>query len=66
VRDIEDYQLGDALRMEQRRAPGDGSAPIVTYQEDFLLAELISNGDDIRDEFRECVRSDASGLLLRL
>ena len=47
--------------MEQRRAPRDRCAPIVTYKEDFLLPELVCNGDDIRDEFRECVRSDASG-----
>src|SRR2546425_6252447 len=47
VRDIEDYEFGDALRMNQRRTPCDGSAPIVTYQEEFLPAELICNSNQV-------------------
>jgi hypothetical protein len=59
MRNVEDSQFGDALRMKQSRAPSDGRAPIVPGKENSLLAELISDGDDVGDQFRESVRSNA-------
>ena len=47
VRAVEDHELGDALRMQEGGAPGDGSAPIVSSKEDRVLAELIGDGDDV-------------------
>jgi hypothetical protein len=60
VRDVEDGEFGDALRVEERCTPGDGGAPIMTGEKDFLLAELVGDGDDIRNEFGQCVRSNAA------
>src|SRR5229473_3588144 len=39
MRDVEDNELGDALRMKQGSAPGDGCAPIMSSEKDFFLAE---------------------------
>src|SRR5216683_286560 len=59
MRDVEDGELGDALRMQQSSAPGDGGAPIMSREKDFCLAELIGDGDDVGDEFGERVISNA-------
>src|SRR5579863_9826800 len=56
MRNVEDGELGDAVGMEERDAPGHGGAPIVPGEEDSLLAELIGDGDDVRDKLRERVR----------
>jgi hypothetical protein len=62
VRDIEDDELGDTLRVQQGGAPADGSAPIVSRKEDSVLAELIGDGDDVGDQFRQGVGCHAGGL----
>jgi hypothetical protein len=62
VRDVEDSELGDALRMEERDAPRDGGAPIVAGEEEFLRAELIGDGENVGSEFGESVVSGATGL----
>ncbi len=51
MRDVKDGEFGDALRVEERCAPGDAGAPIMTSEKDFLLAELVGDGDDIGDQF---------------
>jgi hypothetical protein len=58
MRNIEDGQFGDPLRMQKSCAPGDGGAPIVPNKEDSLLTELIGDGDDVGNQFRESVRSN--------
>jgi hypothetical protein len=55
MRDIEDGQLGDTLRMKKSGTPGDRSAPIVPGEEDSLLAELVNDGDYVGDQFRKSV-----------
>jgi len=60
VRDVEDGELGDALRMAESDAPRDGGAPIVAGEEDALLAELIGNGEDVGSEFGERVGRGAA------
>lgn|ERR1700676_809031 len=59
VRDVEYGEFGDAAGMEQRGAPGDGSAPIVASEEDFFAAELVGDGDDVGNETCDRVGSDA-------
>lgn len=58
VGDIDDHELGDALRVEDCRAPCHGGAPIVTREEDFLLTELIRNSNDVRNQFGERIGAD--------
>jgi hypothetical protein len=62
MRDVEDGKFGDTMRMEERHAPRDGSAPIVASEENALLGELIGDGEDIGNEMGKRVRGDASGL----
>ena len=62
MRNVEDNEFGDALRMKQGGAPGDGGAPIMSGEKDFFLAELIGDIDDVGDEFRQSVRGHAGGL----
>jgi len=59
MRDIENGELGDALLMKKGGAPGNGGTPIMSGEKDFFLAELIGNGDDVGDQFRDRVRSNA-------
>src|SRR5258708_27336208 len=51
MRDVEDEQLGDALRMKKGGAPGNRGAPIMSGEKDFFLAELIGDSNDVRDQF---------------
>jgi len=60
VWDVEDGELGDALRVEQGDAPSDGGTPIVAGEEDALLAELIGDGEYVGSEFIQCVGCCAS------
>ena len=62
VRDVEDGEFGDTMRMEERHAPGNGGAPIVASKENTLLGELIGDGEDIRNEMGKRVRGNASRL----
>src|SRR5260370_39918795 len=62
MRDVEDGEVSDALRMQQSSAPGDGGAPIMSREKDFFLAELVGDGDDVGDEFGERVRRSAGWL----
>ena len=62
MRDIEYGELRDALRMLERGAPGNGGAPIVSGEKDFLLGELIGDGDDVGDELGQSVGCHAGGL----
>src|SRR5712692_7001187 len=55
MRDVEDNQLGDALRMKQGGAPGNSGAPIMSGEKDFFLTELIGDGDDVRDQLRQSI-----------
>src|SRR5215472_8379661 len=59
---IQDGKFGDALGMQQSGAPCDSRAPIVTGEKDFLLPKLIRDGDNVRDQFGQCVSGDAPGL----
>src|SRR5712692_11477910 len=61
MRDIEDNELGDALRMQERGAPGNGGAPIMSGEKDFFPAELIGDSDDVGDEFSQSVGCHAGG-----
>lgn len=60
VRDVEDGEFGDALRVEEGEAPGDGGAPIMTGEEEFFGAELIGDGEDVGGEMREGVVGGAT------
>lgn len=62
MRDVEDGELGDALRTEEGDAPRDGGAPIVAGEEDALLAELAGDGENVGSEFGERVGHCAAGL----
>ena len=62
VRDVEDGELGDALRMEESDAPRDSGAPIVAGEEDPLLSELVSDREDVGSEFGELVGRGAARL----
>src|SRR5258708_15881071 len=55
MRNVEDDEFGDALRMKQGGAPGHGGAPIMSSEENLLLTELVCDGDDVRGEFSERV-----------
>lgn len=44
--------------MKKSGTPGNSGAPIMPGEEDSLLAELINNGDHVRDQFRKSVRSN--------
>ena len=61
MRNIQDGEAGDALWVEQSNAPGHSGAPIVAGEEDTIPAELVGNGDDVGDEFRQSIGNDASG-----
>ena len=52
MRDVEDDELGDALRMKQGGAPGNRGAPIMSGEKDFFLAELVGDRNDVGDKFR--------------
>lgn len=60
MRDVEDSELGDALGVEDRGAPRDGGAPVVTGEEKFFGVELIGDSDDVGGEQRERVGRGAS------
>ncbi len=51
MRDVENGEFSDALRMQESGAPGNGGTPIVSGKEDFFLAELIGDGNNVGDEF---------------
>jgi len=51
MRDVEDGELRDALRMQEVGVPRDGGAPIMSGEKDFLLAELLGDSNDVGDEF---------------
>lgn len=59
MRNIENHQFANALRMTQSRAPSDGGAPIVPGKEDSLLAKLIRDSDDVGNQFGKRVGSNA-------
>ena len=61
MRDVKDGELGDALRIQQSGAPGNGGAPIMSSEKDFFLAEFIGDGDDVGDELRHGIPRDAGG-----
>jgi hypothetical protein len=52
MRDVENHEFGEALRMKQSGAPRDGSSPIMSSEKDFFLAELIGDCNNVGDEFR--------------
>ena len=56
---VDNHELGYASRLEKGRAPGDSGAPVMSSKEDFLLTELIGDGNDVGDEFGKSVRRDA-------
>src|SRR5690242_3654447 len=60
MRHIHDDEFRDSLGMEERGAPGNRSAPIVTGKEDFLLPELIGNGNHMGDQLHQRIGSDAA------
>ena len=62
VRDVENGEFGDALRVEEGEAPRYGSTPIMASEKDFLRAELIGDGENVGSEFGERVVSGATGL----
>lgn len=55
VRDVEDNKFGNALRMQQGGAPGDGGSPVMSGEKDCFLAELVGDRDDVGNEFRDGV-----------
>src|SRR5258708_29853312 len=59
MRNIEDSEFGDALRMKQGGAPGNGGAPIMSGEIDLFLAELVGDSNDVGDKFRQSVRRHA-------
>lgn len=61
MRNVEDGEAGDAAGMEKCNAPGHGGSPVMPSQEDFLLAELIGNSENIGDEFAKGVGGNAAG-----
>jgi len=61
VRDVEDGEFGDALRVEEGGAPGDGGAPVVAGEEEFFGVELIGDGDDVGNEVGHRVVAGAAG-----
>lgn len=61
MRDVEDGEFGDTMRMEERHAPGNGGAPIVASKENTLLGKLIGDGEDIGNEMGKRERGNASG-----
>ncbi len=50
VGDIDDGEFGDALRVEEGGAPGNGGAPVMAGEEEFFCVELIGDGDDVRNQ----------------
>ena len=62
MRNVQDREFSDALRVEQRGTPGYDSAPIVAGEEDAFAAELIHNGDDVGDKLCKCVGFCSAGL----
>ena len=66
MRNVEDGELGDALRMQEGDAPGDGGAPIVACKENARLSEMISDGENVGNEIRERVRTGATGFAARV
>jgi hypothetical protein len=61
VRDVENGEFGDALRVEEGCGPGDGGAPVVTGEEEFFGVELVGDGEDVRDEMGHGVVGGAAG-----
>ena len=66
MRNVEDGQLGDALRMEEGNAPGDGGAPIVAGEEDARLPEMIGDGENVGREMRERIGGSATRFAARV
>ena len=56
MRHVDNHELGYASRLEKGRAPADSGAPVMSNKEDFLLTELIGDGNDVGDQFGEGVR----------
>src|SRR5258708_35125450 len=52
MRDVENGEFGDALWMQESRAPCHCGAPIMSGEKDFFPAKLIGDGDDVGGEFR--------------
>ena len=61
MRHVENDKLGDALGMQESRAPSNCGAPIMSGEEDFFLAELIGDGDNVRNEISQSVSRHAAG-----
>src|SRR5712692_1434451 len=59
MRDVENDELGDALRMQEGGAPGNRGPPIMPGEKDFFLAQLIGDSDDVGDKHRQSVSGQA-------
>ena len=59
MRNVENGETRDSVGVKQCDAPGYRGSPIVSGEEDALLAELFSDGDDVRNEFGERVGAHA-------
>lgn len=62
VRDVEDGEFGDALRVEEGGAPSDGGAPVVAGEEEFFSVELIGDGEDVGNQMGHRVVGGTAGL----
>src|SRR5260370_28420649 len=62
MRNVEDSEFGNALRMKQSGAPRNGGPPIMSAEKDFFLAELVGDSNDVGNKFRQSVRGHARGL----
>src|SRR5260370_29882414 len=51
MRDVEDRELGDALRTQKSGGPCNGGAPIMPREKDSCLAELIGDSNNVGNEF---------------
>ena len=63
---VENGEFGDALRLKQSSAPGNGGAPIVAGEKDFFLAEMISDSDDVGNELRQSIGGHSGGLAAKV
>ena len=61
MRDVEDGEFSDALRVEESGGPGDGGAPVVAGKEKLFGVELIGDGEDVGDEMGHGVVGGAAG-----
>ena len=66
MRNVENGDLGDTLRMQEGDTPGDGGAPVVAGEEDARLTEMISDGENVGSEMGERVVGDAAWFAARV